>query len=97
LENPSVQDVASVTGLPVDTIHLGGVAGEGDEAADSEDGSDVEAKTFHLNIQQTQIVPVLQSLMGKFQITDMGVEEQSLERVIQKLYEEDRVSAETRS
>lgn len=79
LQNPTVEELAGVVGLKAAAIH----SEEGDE--------DSEVRTFYLNIQQNQIVPVLQAVMGKFQITDMGIEEQSLERVIQKLYEEERV------
>jgi ABC-2 type transport system ATP-binding protein len=88
LESPTVAELAEVTGIPAEAIQIGG-GGEGH--ADEEDAAEDEAKTFHLNIHQNQIVSTLQGLMGKFNITDMGIEEQSLERVIQKLYEEDRV------
>ncbi|MGK5085566.1 ATP-binding cassette domain-containing protein [Bdellovibrionota bacterium FG-1] len=76
LENLTIQDLATTTGLSCDVIRLG----------------DEEAATFHFTVHQKQIVPILQSLMDRYEIIDMGVEEQSLERVIQKLYEEDRAT-----
>jgi ABC-2 type transport system ATP-binding protein len=80
MQNPSVEALAGTVGIKADAIH----SEEGDEES--------EVRTFYLNIHQNQIVSVLQAVMGKYQITDMGIEEQSLERVIQKLYEEERVS-----
>jgi ABC-type uncharacterized transport system ATPase subunit len=47
---------------------------------------------IHFNIKQEQIVTLLQSLMNKYHIVDMGIEEQSLEKVIQRLYQEGRVA-----
>jgi ABC-2 type transport system ATP-binding protein len=77
LPNPTIEEICTLTGLPKEAVHL-------DEAEET------EVPTFHLSINQSQIMPVLQAVMSRYQITDMGIEEQSLERVIQKLYEEER-------
>jgi ABC-2 type transport system ATP-binding protein len=82
LHTPTLEQLAQSTALPVETIQF--VEGEGDEG-------ESESKSVHFNIKQDQIVPTLQSLMKNHQIVDMGIEEQSLERVIQRLYEEDRL------
>lgn len=80
MQNPSVEELSSTVGIKADAIQ----SEKGDEES--------EVRTFYLSLHQSQIVSVLQAVMSKYQITDMGIEEQSLERVIQKLYEEERVT-----
>jgi ABC-2 type transport system ATP-binding protein len=79
VQSPSAEDLASATQLPVTAIEI-------EEGGEEAEGS----KVIRFNVKQEQIVALLQSLMGKFQIVDMGIEGQSLEKVIQNLYEEDR-------
>jgi ABC-2 type transport system ATP-binding protein len=74
IPNPTPEELGRVLSLPAEAIHC------------EEGGDETEARTYYLSIQQNQIVPTLQAVMAKYQITDMGIEEQSLERVIQKLY-----------
>ncbi len=76
LENPTRSVLASATGLPENAIQ---------ETSPNPD----ETKVIHFNIKQDQIVSVLQALMKQFQVIDMGIEELSLETVIQRLYEGD--------
>lgn len=85
LQNPSLSELAEATGIAVQALEADGT--------ESEEG----AKPIHFNIKQDQIVPVLQSLIQRYQIIDMGVEEQSLEKVIQRLYEEDRALTEAKT
>ncbi len=75
LQNPSAEEMTQATGLPLSSIEM-------DQANDS------ESKAIHFQIKKDQIVTVLQSLINRFQIVDMGIEEQSLEMVIQRLYSE---------
>lgn len=42
---------------------------------------------YFIDIKQEQILPFLQIAMARFGVTDMGIEEPSLERVIQRIYE----------
>ncbi|MBC7692414.1 MAG: ATP-binding cassette domain-containing protein [Methylotenera sp.] len=56
------------------------------EAA-ADDGDSSELPPVYFNIKKEQIVGVLQSLMSHHQIVDMGIEEQSLETVIHRIYE----------
>lgn len=79
LQSPSVEDLTQVTGLPAASIE---VASDDDDS----DGSET-TRSLYFSVGQDQIVRVLSQLMGKFQVIDMGVEEQSLEKVIQRLYE----------
>jgi ABC-2 type transport system ATP-binding protein len=73
LQKPLLSELSQVTGIV--------------EAAIEEAGTDNEEnRVIHFHIKQDQIVSVLQSLMKHFQIIDMGIEEQSLEKVIQNLY-----------
>lgn len=86
LQNPSIEDVARVTGLPLQAIESPPEA-----ESDLEDES-AEQAAHYLTLQFDRIVPALQALMERFTVVNMGIEEQSLEKVIQRLYEEDRVS-----
>jgi ABC-2 type transport system ATP-binding protein len=84
METPTLEQLASDTGIPAQAISMQTVnAGEGEED---------ESHPIHFNIRQEQIVPLLQALMKKYTIIDMGVEEQSLEAVIQRLYTEGEIS-----
>jgi ABC-2 type transport system ATP-binding protein len=78
IETPSTSELAGITHLAETSIEL------------EEAGEDMDTKIIRFSIKQDQIVPVLQSLMSKYQIVDMGIEGQSLEKVIQNLYEEER-------
>lgn len=80
LENPTLDDLSGVTGLAKTALEK--------EESDGE----AETRVFHFSIKQDQIVSVLQKLMNRYQIIDMGIEGQSLEKVIQKLYSEDRAT-----
>jgi len=79
LESPVAADVAQLTGLGAEQIRLKGEEGEQAE----------ESGTNHvwITLKNDQIVPTLQKLMGRYTISDMGIQGQSLERVIQKIYE----------
>ena len=77
LQTPTLSEIREVTGLP--------------ESAVEEDVNGSGGRAVHFHIKQEQIVSVLQILMNRFQIADMGVEGQSLEKVIQRLYAEDRI------
>jgi ABC-type uncharacterized transport system ATPase subunit len=74
----TADDLASCLGVPANLIEL--------EKASEEK----ESPPVHITIKQDQIVPVLQALLGRYSIVDMGIEEQSLENVIQRLYAEER-------
>ncbi|MCM2324263.1 MAG: ATP-binding cassette domain-containing protein [Oligoflexia bacterium] len=74
-ETPSAEELSHVTAVPVTAIQV-------DEA---EEG---ETKAIHFTVKQDRIVAILQALMQRFHIIDMGIEEQSLESVIHRLYVE---------
>ena len=80
IQTPEASELAQVTRLQESQISFV----ETDEESD--------AKSVVFNISQDQIVAVLQALMTRFQIVDMGIEEQSLETVIQRLYEDERAT-----
>ena len=75
LETPSLKLISEETGITESLIEQ-----------HSEETMDTDGFYFH--IQKDQIVAVLQALMKRYHIIDMGIEEQSLERVIQHLYED---------
>lgn len=79
LQNPTLSELTEVTRLPSSAI-------------ETEDSDETESKIFHLHIKQEQIVSILQALLSRFQIIDMGIEEESLEKVIQRIYSEETAS-----
>ena len=92
LHRPSLARISEVTQIPVDRIALTGPgeAGTKSEEEARSPGPDETQQAVHITVRQEQIVGALQTLMSQFQIVDMGIEEQSLEMVIQRLYEQDR-------
>ncbi len=57
----------------------------------SEDGEDSEIPAAYFAVHKDQIPSILQALMNKSKVVDMGIEEQSLEAVIQRIYEGDQI------
>jgi ABC-type uncharacterized transport system ATPase subunit len=46
-------------------------------------------------LNQEKIVFVLQALLNRYHVVDMGIEQQSLEKVIQRIYENELSSFKT--
>lgn len=89
LQAPTLDELEQVTGVPEKNIETG----DGDtEEGEREEESTPENKPVYFTIKYEESVQVLQKLMARFQVVNMGVEEQSLEKVIQRLYEEDRIA-----
>lgn len=83
MQNPSAQEVSTLTGftaLPANS--------DDGESPSSNDKDEDATRALYFSVKKDQIVPILQQLMNRYQIVDMGLEEQSLEKVIQRLYEE---------
>ncbi|MFZ9595490.1 MAG: ABC transporter ATP-binding protein [Bdellovibrionia bacterium] len=59
-------------------------------ALDQQEDEQTHQPTFHFHIKNDQIMSVLQKVMSRLTIVDMGIEEQSLEKVIQNLYSEEK-------
>ena len=78
LENPTIGELADATGLPQASIEKENNADE-----DEKDGK----QAILITVKHEQIVPALQALLNRYQIVDMGIQEQSLEKVIQRLFE----------
>jgi ABC-2 type transport system ATP-binding protein len=85
LQTPSREELAQACGLPLEAVRMEESGGAEDEEEEAAPGGGVL-----FNVGQDRIVPVLQALMARFSIVDMGITEQSLETVIQRLYEQDR-------
>lgn len=68
------EELSRLTGISVDKISI-------------EDDSDSEMKTIYFGLPRDQIVTILQAMLSKFQLVDMGIEEENLENVIQRMYE----------
>ena len=82
LEKPTLDEMRAITELTTDAVEQ-----------EKEGEGEMENKAFQFHIKQDQIVPLLQTLMKRFTIVDMGIEEQSLEKVIQRLYSEEKTEA----
>ena len=73
---PSVEELSRVAGVASDAVAFG-VAEAGEDGADSP-----EATTVRIKVAPSLMPAILQSLMARYRVVDMGVEEQSLEDVI---------------
>jgi len=84
LQQPTLEELSQITGVPVKSIEIdeGKTEVTGDDEAEA-----TETRAIHFSIKKEQIVPVLQTLITRFQMIDMGIQEQSLEKVIQRLFE----------
>lgn len=71
LNEPSVAEVAEVVALPIEAVQK-----------DEED-----ATTILLNVTRPQVAEHLQKLLVRFSVADIGIQEPSLERVIQRIYQ----------
>ncbi len=95
-ESFRIDDLAAITGIPASKIKVESVSGsegEGDPQAESENTESEETKeeaipTFYFETHKDAVIKILQSLMAKATILDMGIEEQSLESVISRIYSE---------
>ncbi|MGE4232461.1 MAG: ATP-binding cassette domain-containing protein [Bacteriovoracia bacterium] len=77
LENPSLEDVATKLSFPKEKLTFS------DETVDATD----EQKEIFLSVTQQQAAKVLEKIIQNYQIVNMGFEEQSLESVIQRIYQ----------
>jgi ABC-2 type transport system ATP-binding protein len=85
-ETMSTSEVASLAGVKPEAVTVGESDASGDDA---EEGSDANAiPTLYIETNKDSVIRVLQSVMAKATILDMGIEEQSLESVISRIYSE---------
>jgi ABC-2 type transport system ATP-binding protein len=89
LQSPPAEELAKLAGVPVEAAMDESPGAEGGEG----EGSGEESRVYFFSVRQEQIVTVLQALMNRYRIIDMGIEEQSLEKVIHRLYEGDGARA----
>lgn len=74
MQKPDVAELSSHLGVPATNIQL-------------EDEEESETPIVYVSAGKDRIVSILQAVMSRYQVSEMGIEEQSLERVIQRLYE----------
>ena len=84
VQSPEVAELAQVTGLEVAHIQI-----EQSEAGDEAE----QVRNVYFAVKYDQVVAILQKIMARFQVVSMGIEEQSLENVIHRLYAEERTMA----
>jgi ABC-2 type transport system ATP-binding protein len=75
----STADLSALTGLLESKISM-------DTEDTGEDASDL--KTYFFETDKKQIPRILGDLLNKYSVVDMGIEEQSLESVIHKIYQD---------
>jgi len=78
---PDLEELSRITRLPLNQISVA--------MSERAEDPDLAPETggVYFTLKQDQIVPVLQILMQHGTIIDMGIEEQSLESVIQRVFE----------
>jgi ABC-2 type transport system ATP-binding protein len=96
MQNPPLEELAQVAGLPTSAVELERAEDMNPEERGDGVPASEESRLVFFNVKHDQIVPTLQRLLAKYQLVDMGIEEQSLEKVIQRLYEGNPSAAETR-
>ncbi|OFZ70156.1 MAG: hypothetical protein A3K03_04985 [Bdellovibrionales bacterium RIFOXYD1_FULL_44_7] len=79
IETPTITELSQASGVAVDDIRKG----DGEEIGREHSESDA----FYFSVKHEEVVRVLESLLKRFRIVDMGLEEESLERVIHRIYE----------
>jgi ABC-2 type transport system ATP-binding protein len=93
MDRMSIETLSSITGIKSDLISIEDESESGSGDSDDETGDQNDAiPAAYFAVHKDQIIQVLQSLMAKSKVVDMGIEEQSLEAVIQRIYEGDQVS-----
>jgi ABC-2 type transport system ATP-binding protein len=79
VETPSVEELVAYFQIDPKTIEV--------SSGDEEGESDSEQKSIHITLPRQQIPSLLQATLARYTLVDMAIEEQSLEKVIQRLYE----------
>lgn len=85
MQAPTLTELATATGLPEKAV-----AASEEEESEADEDEKAANPTFRFSLKQDQIVSTLQALMSKYRIIDMGIEEPSLESVIQRIYSDER-------
>lgn len=78
-KNLTIDELAAMTSAPAGSIAL------------VSEGEDEESKFVVFTTTQKQIVHILQQLLDKTEVVNMGIQEQSLESVIQRVYTEKEI------
>lgn len=83
----TASEISLVTRISEDQIEVGSASNtSGDSEEDETDGS-TDPNSVRFNLKQDDVIPTLQRLMEKNQVIDIGIEGQSLEKVIKRIYE----------
>lgn len=86
-EKFTTEELANVAGVSPDKVTLGESA-EASEGAEEGEAATATIPTLYIETNKDGVIRVLQSVMAKATILDMGIEEQSLESVISRIYSE---------
>jgi ABC-type uncharacterized transport system ATPase subunit len=85
LETPTLEEVAAASCVAASNIEMSASKKKSEDL--ETEVSEEEAKSIRLTLKRNLIAATLQGLMGRYTLVDMSIEEQSLEKVIQRLYE----------
>lgn len=86
-----VEELAELTGAPLASISIEAGAGTAEGEAEETAEAGTSSPTYYFETAKDSVLKVLQPLMSKATILEMGIEEQSLESVIQRIYSEGSV------
>ncbi len=86
------EELATIAGVPTESVTIGEAEAGGEE---TDEGAESEIPTLYIETNKDSVIRVLQSIMAKATILDMGIEEQSLESVISRVYSEGGVRKST--
>ena len=84
MQSPTLDELSQLSGIAPNAIAMN--QNKSDDASNAGDDSD-DHKPIFFTLKYDNIVAVLQKLMTKFTIINMGIEEPSLENVIQRLFQ----------
>jgi ABC-2 type transport system ATP-binding protein len=87
-ETLKLEDLANLAGVSASTVS---VAESSEGAGEEGETTDAAIPTFYIETNKDSVIRVLQAVMAKATIVDMGIEEQSLESVISRIYAEGEV------
>ncbi len=84
----TLEALAEIAGVPLTTLSTDATDAKDGEGTDlkDDDATDGLIPAYYFETTKDAVIRILQSLMGKTTILDMGIEEQSLEAVIQRIY-----------
>ncbi len=83
-EQPTLEQLAATTQIPIERITF-----PKPEDADAGDEGEGTLPAAYLTVNSQTLMPTLQAILAKYTPIDLGIEEQGLENVIKRLFQEE--------